>query len=125
MDAQENALAVMEVFRLDRVQPYVAMTNHMWSGFNLMANLETWRRLPVGITDVIESETARIVRLQRLDQAAFNANVRATFEARGVVFNEIDPVPFRGRLGAIYAAWQDKLGSAAWQLLESEVGALR
>lgn len=54
VDAQENPLAVTEVFRLYEVQKYMAMTNHMWSGFNLMANLALWQKLPADIQAVIE-----------------------------------------------------------------------
>src|SRR3954462_13360619 len=35
VDAQENPLALMELFKLNEVVKYVSMTNHMWSGFNL------------------------------------------------------------------------------------------
>ena len=44
--AQENPLAVLEGFKLYELVKYVSMTNHMWSGFNLMAHLPTWQRLP-------------------------------------------------------------------------------
>ena len=37
--AQENPLAVLEGFKLYELVKYVSMTNHMWSGFNLMAHL--------------------------------------------------------------------------------------
>ena len=36
--AQENPLAVLEGFKLYELVKYVSMTNHMWSGFNLMAH---------------------------------------------------------------------------------------
>ena len=124
VDAQENPLAVTEVFRLYEVQTYMAMTNHMWSGFNLMANLATWRGLPDDIQDVIERNAAKHVRLQREDQAAFNGELRQTLTGRGMVFNDIDPAPFRARMAPVYAAWRDRLGSRCWALLEDAVGKL-
>jgi len=124
VDAQENALAVMEVFRLDRAQRYIAMTNHMWSGFNLIANLAAWQRLPADIQALIERHAANTIRAQRLEQAAFNASIRATFEARGLVFTEIDQEPFRRALSPVYGRWQAKIGEQAWELLEAEVGVL-
>jgi tripartite ATP-independent transporter DctP family solute receptor len=125
VDAQENALAVMEVFRLDRAQRYIAMTNHMWSGFNLIANLASWQTLPAAIQALIERRAASTIRAQRIEQATFNATVRATFEARGLVFTQIDQVPFRHALAPVYERWREKLGEEAWELLEDEVGALR
>ena len=39
VDGQENPLIVTEVNRLYEVCRYVSLTGHMWSGFNLIANL--------------------------------------------------------------------------------------
>ncbi len=124
VDAQENALAVMEVFRLDRAQHYVSLTNHMWSGFNLMAHLATWERLPQDIQSLIEREAEVAILAQRAEQETFNASVRAVFEARGLVFTTIDQAPFRKALAPVYGRWRRKIGEAAWELLEQEVGGL-
>jgi tripartite ATP-independent transporter DctP family solute receptor len=124
VDAQENPLAVNEVFRLYEVQKHLAMTNHMWSGFNLMANGALWRRLPEDIQAIIERNAARFVRLQRDDQGRFNAGLRTTLAERGMIFNEVDQAPFRARLAPVYAAWREKLGGKCWSLLEGHVGKL-
>jgi tripartite ATP-independent transporter DctP family solute receptor len=124
VDAQENPLAVNEVFRLYEVQKHLAMTNHMWSGFNLMANGALWRRLPADIQAVIERNVAKYVRAQRDDQGRFNAGLRTTLAERGMIFYEVDPAPFRARMAPVYAAWREKLGSKCWALLEGHVGKL-
>jgi TRAP-type C4-dicarboxylate transport system substrate-binding protein len=100
------------------------MTNHSWSGFNLMAHLPTWRALPQDIQTVIENNAAKFVRQQRADQGSLNASLRAQFVARGLVFNEVDQTAFRARLPDVYAKWKDMLGSKCWALLEAEVGKL-
>src|SRR2546425_12834163 len=46
VDGQENPLVITEVNRLYEVTKYVSTTNHMWSGFNLLANLKFWNSLP-------------------------------------------------------------------------------
>ena len=81
VDAQENPLALVELFKLDEVVKYVSMTNHMWSGFNLIAHLPTWKRLPADITAVIERNATKYVRLQRRDQEQMNTAARATLAA--------------------------------------------
>ena len=124
VDAQENPLAVNEVFKLYEVQKHLAMTNHMWSGFNLMANGALWRKLPEDIQATIERNAARFVRLQRDDQGRFNAGLRTTLAERGMIFNEVDQAPFRARMAPVYAAWREKLGSKCWALLEGHVGKL-
>jgi TRAP-type transport system periplasmic protein len=124
VDAQENPLAIMAGYKLNEMIKYVSMTNHMWSGFNLMAHLATWQRVPDDIKTVIERNAAIYVRRQREEQEKLNAGLRETFVARGVAFNEIDQAAFRARLPAVYATWREKLGSKCWSLLEAEVGKL-
>ena len=114
----------MEIFRLDREQRYVALTNHMWSGFNLMANLALWQKLPVDIRTVIENCAHDAITAQRVEQASFNIAVRDRFEQRGLIFNDVDQAPFRRQLSPIYEQWRAKLGATAWAILEREVGRL-
>jgi tripartite ATP-independent transporter DctP family solute receptor len=122
--AQENPLAILENFRIYEVVKYVSMTNHMWSGFNQMAHLATWRSLPEDIKDVITRNVAKYVRQQRIDQGNVNASLRDRLSGAGLIFNEVDQGPFRARLTNVYATWKDKLGSKCWTLLEAEVGKL-
>jgi len=124
VDAQENPLAVAEGFKLYQLVKYVSMTNHMWSGFNLMAHLPTWQRLPDDIKTVIDRNVARYVRAQRQEQEQRNVGLRATFEQRGLVFNDVDQAPFRAKLGGVYAVWKEKLGAKCWSLLEASTGKL-
>jgi TRAP-type C4-dicarboxylate transport system substrate-binding protein len=122
--AQENPLAVIEGFRLYEVMSHVSMTNHIWSGFNLMAHRPTWVRLSDDIKAVIERNVTAYVRRQRAEQAAFNARLRQDLARRGLRFNEVEQAPFRARLGGVYAAWKERLGKTCWALLEAETGPL-
>jgi TRAP-type transport system periplasmic protein len=124
VEAQENPLAILEGFKLYELVKYVSMTNHMWSGFNAMAHLTTWKALPQDIKDAIERNVTKYVLKQRQEQAAFNAALREDFVKRGLVFNEIDQAAFRAKLPTVYAAWKEKLGSKCWSLVEAEVGKL-
>jgi tripartite ATP-independent transporter DctP family solute receptor len=118
VDAQENPLALVELFKLDEVVKYVSMTNHMWSGFNLLAHLPTWTALPRDIATIIERSAATHVGLQRRDQRQMNAASRATLERRGLAFNDVDPAPFRAQLSGVYTSWRERLGTRCWALLE-------
>jgi TRAP-type transport system periplasmic protein len=122
VEAQENPLAVLEGFKLYELVKYVSLTNHMWSGFNLMAHLPTWRSVPDDIKTVIDRNVTKYVRRQREEQGKLNASLRAGFAARGLAFNEVDQAAFRARLPGVYASWKEKLGSKCWSLLEAQVG---
>jgi tripartite ATP-independent transporter DctP family solute receptor len=121
VDAQENPLALVDLFKLYEVVKYVSMTNHMWSGFNLLAHLPTWMRLPDDIKRAIDRNVAKYVRLQRADQARANARLRAELTARGLVFNDVDPAPFKRKMSGVYATWKERLGSKCWALLEGTI----
>jgi len=124
VEAQENPLAILDGYKLYELVKHVSMTNHMWSGFNLMAHLETWKALPADIKTVIERNATKYVRQQRIDQGERNASLRGDFEKRGLVFNDIDQAAFRARLPGVYANWKEKLGTKCWTLLEEATGKL-
>ena len=124
VDAQENPLAYVDLLRISEVLRYVSMTNHMWSGFNLLANWSAWILLPDDIKAVIERNAATYVRLQRQDQAALNASARSALARRGLAFNDVDATPFRKALSGVYATWKERLGTRCWSLLEASSGRL-
>jgi tripartite ATP-independent transporter DctP family solute receptor len=119
-DAQENPLTLADQFKLYEVVKYVAMTDHMWSGFNLLANLPAWQRLPDDIRRIIDRNVAKHVRLQRQDQIQANTRLRAELAARGLEFSTPDSAPFKKKLAGVYATWKEKLGSKCWSLLEKD-----
>ena len=122
VDAQENPLALVNNFKLYEVVKYISMTNHMWSGFNQLAHLPTWRRLPADIQQIIDRNVTRAVRLQRQDQESANMRMRVELAKRGLVFNDVDAAPFRKALSPFYANWKKTLGSRCWELLEKAAG---
>jgi TRAP-type transport system periplasmic protein len=38
---------------------------------------------------------------------------------RGLVFNDVDPAPFRDKLSGVYGTWKERLGTRGWSLLEA------
>jgi len=121
-DAQENPLTLADQFKLYEVVKYVAMTDHMWSGFNLLAHGPTWQRIPADLQAVIDRNVAKYVKLQRRDQIAANMRLRTELAARGLEFNTPDPAPFKKQLASVYATWKEKLGVRCWKLLEESTG---
>ncbi len=122
VDAQENPLALMDLFKLYEVSKFVSMTNHMWSGFNLLAHLPTWMRLPEDVRQTVDRNVTKFVRLQRQDQGQANSRQRSALRARGLAFNDVNADPFRRQLAGFYATWKTTLGSKCWSLLEDAAG---
>ena len=123
-EAQSDPLSIVEALKFYEVQKYASMTNHMWTGFNLIANLKTWQRLPAGVQGIIERNAAKYVRLQRADNNALNAALPVRLKRQGMIFNEAEASTFRNRLGPFYAHWKEIVGQRAWELLEKHAGKL-
>lgn len=123
-EAQTDPLAIIELFKLYEVQKYVSMTNHLWGGFNLIANLKVWEGLPEDARGAIERNAAKFVRAQRQENAALNDSLRSRLTQQGMTFNEAETGSFRARLGPFYAHWKETVGPRAWSLLEAHAGKL-
>ena len=124
VEAQEDPLDVAELFKLYEVQKYMSMTNHSWSGYNLLANLKAWQRLPPDVQRVIERNGRKFAGLQRADTVKMNGGLRAELTRRGMIFNDADTASFRAGLGPYYARWKAYIGQRATSLLEANVGRL-
>jgi tripartite ATP-independent transporter DctP family solute receptor len=124
VEGQENPLAIVDGFKLYEVQKYVSLTSHMWSGYNLLANLAVWRRLGPDLQAVVQRNAEKYVKLQRADNVALNAQLEGSLEKRGMMFNVADTAGFRAPLGDFYKRWKERLGAKAWTMLEGHVGKL-
>lgn len=122
VQAQENPLAVVELFKLYEVQRYVSLTGHMWSGFNLLANLKVWERFPPDVRDILERNVAKYAAVQRTENDNFAGEAQSRLIAQGMRFNMVDTSGFRARLGGFYARWRTQVGEKAWTLLEKYAG---
>jgi tripartite ATP-independent transporter DctP family solute receptor len=123
-DAQDNPLNVAELLKLYEVQKYISLTNHMWSGFNLIANLKMWQGLPADVQRIIQRNAEKYVKLQRNDTDKMNHELAPRLTQRGMMINQPDAASFRARLGDYYARWKDTIGSKTWALLEAHAGKL-
>ncbi|HEX3483456.1 MAG TPA: TRAP transporter substrate-binding protein [Micropepsaceae bacterium] len=124
VEGQENPLAIVDGFKLYEVQRYVSLTAHMWSGYNLLANLAVWRKLPADVQDAIQRNAIKYVKLQRADNVALNATLQDGLAKHGMIFNTADTSGFRPPLGEFYRRWKERLGTKAWTMLEAHVGTL-
>ncbi len=52
-DGQENALPIIQFFRLYEVEKYIALTSHRWQGYWILANGPAWQRLSPDIQEIV------------------------------------------------------------------------
>jgi TRAP-type transport system periplasmic protein len=126
VDGQENPLAIISTAKLNEVQKYCSLTNHMWDGFWFLANRRAWERLPEDVRAIVAKHVNAAGVKEREDVAKLNGNLQQELAAKGMVFNQPDPGPFRDKLrkAGFYSEWKGKYGDEAWALLERAVGTL-
>jgi tripartite ATP-independent transporter DctP family solute receptor len=125
-EGQENPLSLIQIAKLYEVQKYCSMTSHMWDGFWMLANRNSFQSMPADMQAIVAKELNASALQERADIAALNDSVTADLKAKGLVFIEVDKPQFRAALkqAGFYAQWQQKFGNAAWSILESQVGSL-
>jgi len=124
VEAQDDPWDVVELFKFYEVQKYASVTDHSWSGYNLLASQKVWQGLPADVQRVIETNAKKYVALQRSDTDALNVDLRRDLETKGMIFNNADQASFRASLAAFYPGWKQHIGARTWEILESQVGKL-
>jgi len=126
VDGQENPLAIIATAKLYEVQKYCSLTNHMWDGFWFLANQRAWESLPDDIRAIVAKNVNAAGVNERADVEKLNATLQQDLTSKGLVFNRLDPAPFRDKLrsAGFYTEWKSKYGDEAWSLLEKSVGRL-
>jgi len=100
------------------------MTSHQWAGYNMIANIGFWRRLPIQIQEIVIRNTKTYVAQQRVFVRAANANLEQMLRQHGMLVNAVDTESFRERLrdADFYRDWRRSVGEEAWALIETKVG---
>jgi TRAP-type transport system periplasmic protein len=125
VDGHENPLAIVDANDLTRLTASIARSGHIWSAFNLVANLAFWQRLTESMQAAIHAATRTHVARQRAETVALNTRLEEEFAHRGIEFTTIDRAAVRARLGlGFYARTREICGERAWGLLQDAVGPL-
>jgi TRAP-type C4-dicarboxylate transport system substrate-binding protein len=117
-------LVVIDDNRLYETCKYVALSNHQWAGFNMIANEEFWQGLNEDLREAVIRNARRFVPQQRAFVRTENARFEQALRERGMVFNRPDLASFRQRLteANFYARWRESIGERAWTMMEEAVG---
>ncbi len=123
VDGQENPLVIAQTNKLYEVTHHMAMTNHMWSGFNLLANKAFYDKLPDNVKKSIAHRLPPVVEAERKTTDDLNRSLEKTLQDEGMSFTRPDPKELKAKLDpAFYTRWKQRLGDKTWTLLEAGVG---
>jgi tripartite ATP-independent transporter DctP family solute receptor len=125
-DAQENPLAIIATAKLNEVQKFCSITNHMWDGFWFLGNKKSFERLPADLQAIVTKHINAAGLKQRDDVKKLNDGLQGELKAKGMAFNNTDAELFRNKLrsAGFYAEWHKKFGEEAWTVLEKYTGKL-
>ena len=123
-DGQETPLDTIEVNKYYEVQKYGSLTNHMWTGYWVVAGGAAWNRLPPRLRELVEGAFNDEAPAQRRASEALNNSLVPKLRAQGLIINESDPAPFRAALvkSGFYGHWRTQFGPALWSALEKYSG---
>jgi tripartite ATP-independent transporter DctP family solute receptor len=124
VEAQDDPWDTVELFKFYEIQKYASVTDHSWSGYNMLASAKVWQGLPADAQRVIETNTRKFAALQRADGDRLNEELRTDLTKKGMMFNDADKASFRAVLASYYPKWKAHIGQRAWDLLEANVGKL-
>jgi tripartite ATP-independent transporter DctP family solute receptor len=126
VDGQENPLGNIETMKLDQVQKYCSLTNHMWVGYWLLVNGQFWASLPDDHKKVIADTLDAQALEQRKANQALDSSLEETLKKQGMKFVKPDTTAFQKALSqsGFYKTWKDKFGTPLWTALESVTGPL-
>ena len=126
VDGQENPLSLVTSAKFFEVQKYLSLTNHVWDGYWICCNAKIWKSLPKDVQDIVARNLDAGALKERDDMVKLNGGVTAELAKLGMVVETAAPDSFRQKLreAGFYRDWRQKLGDAAWTLLEKHAGSL-
>jgi tripartite ATP-independent transporter DctP family solute receptor len=126
VDGQENPQLIINTAKLFEVQKYCSVTNHMWDGWWFLINRRSFNAMPTDLKETFAKVVNAHCMEERKDVARLNASLRDELTAKGLVFNDVKPEPFKEELrrSGFYAEWRKRFGDEAMGLLEETIGKL-
>ncbi len=127
IDGQENPVAVIETSKLNEVQKYLAITNHMYNPQSLIASKKKWDALTKDEQELLTSTVTEAKNWQRQnarDMAEKSlTHLKKTMEVSVLPTEEITKI--RARLKPVIEKYSVNVGPELVNELQSELSKLR
>lgn len=103
IDGQENPLSVIKEFSLFEVQPYISLTNHIYTPVTLVMNGRAYDALPDEMKAQVKAAASAAVIPTRTLSDDSDASLVEEFRAAGVTVTEPDIAAFQAAAEPIRA----------------------
>ncbi len=125
-EGSEGPVQQIETFKLYEVQKHLALTNHMWDNWWIIANKALWTKLPNDIKEIMARNFEAAAKEERAAILADNQHTTDLLKSQGMAVTVPDLASFRDKLKTTtyYKDWHKKYGDKVWSALEQVVGTL-
>lgn len=126
VDGQETGILLIEAQRFYEVQRYCSLSNHMWSGYWNLINLDKWNSLPPKLQEILRRNMNLSALKERRDTELLTGATIDKLRRQGMIVNKVDVESFKAKLSAAgyYPRWKKEFGDEAWAALEKYAGKL-
>jgi len=104
VDGQENPLAVIYHYKLYEVQPYLALTNHVYNSMMCVASKRTWSKLTADQQTILREEAQKAGQWFRDNQLAENDNLIQNLLNEGMKVTLPNRAAFKAKMQYAYDA---------------------
>ncbi|PSJ42608.1 C4-dicarboxylate ABC transporter [Zobellella endophytica] len=120
VDGQENPLTNIEGAKLNEVQKYLSMTDHVYSPIWLIAGMSGWDKFPAEVQAAIR-DTAREAQQWSLDEGErMDKDLLEAFAAAGMQVNHADKAAFMAASQPVYDRFAEQVGNGK-QLVDKAI----
>lgn len=114
IDAQENPLAIIVSSKFYEAQPYVSLTEHVYTPAHLLISEARWRSFPENVRKAIQEAAIQARDYERQIVANGDQKYIADLKAANIRVNMVDKGPF-----------VEVVKNTVWKEFEKELGELR
>ena len=128
VDGQENPLTNIVLNRMFEVQKYVSLTNHVYSTYIALANVDRYNALPEDIREIISTAMENSLAFQLAYIEKEEEKYLDSIKKAGVQVNALSPdqmKAFQDKIGEVEGKLSDMVGADALKLLKDSVTAAK
>lgn len=124
VDGQENPLAQIHASRLNEVQEYLSMTEHVYTPAYVTASGEHWMELPADVRTVMEEEARELQEFVYETADRLDRELLLALSDTDILVNWVDRNAFERESRTVYAEFADEVPGGQ-QLIDRVLGLLQ
>jgi len=116
IDGLDHSLGVFNDFSIEKIAPYITLTNHASSPFPIVTSLKWINSLPEDLRKIFEEGVKEVSKQQRIEERANEVKYIENFEKNGAIVQELtqeEVQAFKDSVKPVYDLWRKKIGDEA------------